>query len=69
MDLLSETQSGCVKIKHHSTSSTVEVIILSTEEKTQGGEKEETILLEVKSTRSATEASKIKNISDAFYQT
>ena len=42
MDLLSETQSGCVKIKHHSTSSTVEVIILSTEEKTQGGEKEET---------------------------
>ena len=42
MDLLSETQSGCVKIKHHSTSSTVEVIILSTEEKKQGGEKEET---------------------------
>ena len=42
MDLLSETQSGCVKIKHHSTSSTVEVIILSNEEKTQGGEMEET---------------------------
>ena len=41
MYLLRETESGSVKIKHHSTSSTIEVIILSMEEKTQGGEKEE----------------------------
>lgn len=41
MDLLRETENGCVKIKHHSTSSTIEIIINSKQEKSQGGEMEE----------------------------
>lgn len=41
MDLLRQTENGCVEIKHHSTSSTIEIIIKSNQEKTQGGQMEE----------------------------